>query len=390
MVKKKRVVVRKKPHPNVMTNKKCPNCSNIVHETSKFCHHCGAHLIPQKSMRQHKCPSCKGILEEFSRYCKHCGANVDTFHHSRFVKALLYFIVFLVLALALLVFFSPTLVNVNQGYKETQAMNVASGKQQAFLKIDNAICNWEDNSFNLCTTVNWKGNTGDYVQCSFTGNLEDKKRYVSPVTCCNKVGTDEGAKLTRAFLFDSNGNSYKDDTLSATCLGKPVKQAPSAVKPLVSSMYQKSFWFNAKPKNTPTKGNGVVYIDIPGKVKSCEITGNWITKSNTGGQEQYCNGGEGLFYGSADLFDQSVFSDPSVFIWAGSEKHYFDPKGKLHEDYSVYLDLCDGQYTIEPRHYTRAVLSGFETNKLALEWDYFSSYPRPDVDVFVNLDCKLI
>ncbi len=389
MVKKKRVL-RKKTSASISPHKKCPHCNNHVSDLSTFCHHCGAHLVPPKAVHVHHCPSCHGVIEGFSRYCKHCGANVDTFHHGKFVKVLLYFIVFLILALALLIFFSPTLVNLDYNYNTAGSeIHVAAGTKESFLKVNNAICNWEDDSFKLCATVNWKGGTSDYIQCSFGGNLEDKKLYSSPVTCCSNVGTQEGVKLARAFLFNDDGSSYKDDALSATCVGKPQPKTTVVPKETKTNV-QKKFWFTAKPTTTPTKGSGTIYVDFLGKVKSCEIKGRWVTKTNSIKGEAYCLGGEGVYYGNLDLFEQSVFSDPMTFIWAGPEKHYFDPEGQMHNGQSVYLDLCDPQYMIKPRYYISGIFSGLETNQLALDWKYFSNYPRPDVDVFVELDCKLI
>jgi len=366
---------------------RCPNCQSIVNENAKFCNHCGHNLVPHKHTGTHKCPNCKGTIEGFSRYCKHCGSNIDTLGHSKFVKVLLYFIIFLVLALALLIFFSPTLVN--KDYADT-SVDLEIGVKEPFLKLNNAVCTWEDDSYTLCANVNWEGDTGDYVRCGFAGNLNDKKLYSSPLTCCDDVGDKEGTKLVRAFLYDSEGNSYADDSLSVLCAGETIKQSGIKPVPKTTTNYKKSFWFTAKPRGTPADGSGTVQIDFPNKVKSCEISGRWVTtKAFLESEAGYCVGGEGTFFGHADYTGQSVFSDPGIFQWAGNEKELLNPAGKLHDEKGIFMYICDLNYQNEPRYYVQGEFTGFETSTLFLNWEYYSSYPKPNVDVFIDMDCEL-
>jgi hypothetical protein len=386
MVKKKRIkkTVRKK----ISSHTRCSNCHSIINENAKFCTHCGHNVVPHKLHGVHNCPSCKGTIEGFSRYCKHCGANIDTFGHGKFVKVLLYFILFLVLALALLIFFSPTLVN-DGGYGDT-SIDLGVGGEKPFLKLNNAVCNWDGSSFNLCANVNWAGKTGDYVRCGFAGNLNDKKLYSAPVTCCDNVGDKEGTKLVRGFLYDSEGNSYDDDSLSVSCVGKTKKESGIKPVPKTTTPYQKSFWFVAKPRGTPADGSGTVEIKFPSKVKSCKIGGNWVTtKAFLESEAGYCVGGKGVFYGNADFSTQNIFSDPGIFSWAGYDKHLLNPEGKLHEGKGLFMYICDLSYQTGPSHYVQAQFSGFETPTLFLDWEYYSTYPKPNVNIFVDMDCEL-
>tara|TARA_Y100000310_G_scaffold341081_1_gene439018 strand:- start:1429 stop:2556 length:1128 start_codon:yes stop_codon:yes gene_type:complete len=367
--------------------KGCSSCGKPVVHGSKFCKHCGANAMHPKKARRHHCPSCRGAIEEFSRFCKHCGANIETFLHTKYVKVLMYLIMFLVVALALLLFFSPTIVDYEgiPGEKE-----VVLDVGEPFLRMNNAVCTWQDDSFNLCANVNWKGSKEDYVKCSFGGTMSDTELVSSPLTCCEDVGVSEGTKLARAFLIDGNGNSYLDDGLSAECKGA----APSIPPAVLSTTYEKSFWFTARMEKLPSFGSGVEYIKFPGKVKSCEISGNWETSNNdpffTEGILGTCHKATGLFFGSADFYGQSVFSDPAPYKWAGTTKPLIDPIGTMHTGYGVHMYLCDNNYLTKPRYYVRGIFSGFDTDELLLEWEYNSNYPKPKVDVFVDLSCEIV
>jgi hypothetical protein len=363
-----------------VTRKKCPSCNKLTGTDHKFCQHCGHNLVPQKKRGVHKCPSCKSIIEGHSRYCKHCGASIDTYAHHNFVRLLMFFIIFLVAAFALLIFFSPTLVNYtssNQG--------VVVESTDPFLRMSNAVCTWKDDSFNLCTNVNWDGNSGDYAKCSFSGNMDEKTWTSSPFTCCGDVGDVEGVKLARSFVFDEEGNIYDDEGVSVSCLGKPSKAAIPALSS--SRDYALSYWFTAKTRSTSDKGEGIEYIDFPDDVKSCEYTGRWITTRDT--NSDYCINAQGDFNGYADLFEQTVYSDPGLFRWEGLAENLIDPEGKVYDDYTIYTPICSNEFGISPKHYVKGTISGFETNRLSLEWEYFSNYPRPSVDIFLDFNCKV-
>ncbi len=364
-----------------VTRKKCPSCNKLTGTDHKFCQHCGHNLVPPKNRGVHKCPSCKGILEGHSRYCKHCGASVDTYAHHTFVRLLLFFIVFLVVAFALLIFFSPTLVNYS-----SYDQDVVLESNDPFLRMSNAVCTWKDGSFNLCTNVNWDGNSGDYSKCSFSGNMDEKTWTSSPFTCCGTVGDTEGIKLARSFLFDDEGNIYDDEGVSVSCLGKPSKITVSASPS--SKDYAKSYWFTAKTRSTSGTGNGVEVINFPDKVKSCEYTGRWITTKdlNSAG---YCVGAQGVFNGYADLFEQEVYSNPGKFNWEGLSKNLIDPEGELYDNIGIYTPICSNEFSITPKHYVTGKINGFETNKLTLDWEYYSNYPRPAVDIFMDFKCKV-
>jgi hypothetical protein len=385
MVLRKKKVNKKVPHV------KCNNCGSMIGEISKFCKHCGFNLVHRKKIKSHNCPSCNGIVEEFSRFCKHCGANIDTIIHSKFVRILLYFVLFLIIVLSLLLLFSPTLVNFDNVMDNGNDNNLVYELSEPFLKVNNAVCSWQDDSFNLCANVNWDGKeAGDYVKCSFGGESNDKKWLNSPFTCCSDVGTKEGIKLVRAFLSNEKGENYMDDGLSVSCDNKPkVKYVGVGDK---YTTYQKSFWFVAKTRGGISYyGDGTEYIEFPGKVKECEISGKWITEDNpsTSGGDSFCDGAKGVFFGDADLYEQSVFSDPEKFWWTGIRTREFDPDGMTYEGYGVYLHLCDRDYLNNPEHYIMGRFNGFGTNELALDWEYYSNHPKPLASVFVDLTCKV-
>ncbi len=383
------MVVKKKEAGKRPVHGKCPECGRTLDKNSRFCKHCGAKLLPLKKIRTHKCPNCSGIVEEFSRFCKHCGANIDTLIHSKFVRFLLYFI--LVIVLALLVFFAPTFVDFEEMINDGDGEELIHEISDPFLKLNTAVCTWEGDSYNVCANVNWKGKKeGDFVRCSFSGETDENKWMSSPFTCCGDVGEEEGVKLVRAFLINDKGVNYLDDSLSVSCSGKPV------VKPVVPgdkySTYQKNFWFIARTRGgASSDGKGVEYIEFPGKVRNCEINGKWITRkeNNRFSGEGACDDAEGIFFGEADLYGQSVFSDPSNFWWAGFEAPMFDPEGAAHEGYGVYLDLCDTSYLTGPRNYVRGRFSGFGTKEIALDWEYYSRYPKPEVDIIIDLKCQV-
>ena len=362
------------------TTTKCPSCHKLTRTDHKFCQQCGHNLVPHKKRGVHKCPNCKGIIEGHSRYCKHCGTSVDTYAHHAFVRLLMFFIVFLVVAFALLIFFSPELVD----YGGDQA--TVSEPKDPFLRMSNAVCAWKDDSFNLCTNVNWNGDDGDYVKCSFSGNMDEKSWATSPFTCCGNVGTEEGIKLARTFLFDEEGNTYDDEGVSISCLGKPSSNKGSFL-PDGSTEYKTNYWFTAKSSSTTSNGHGTEYIKFPRRVKSCDYTGWWETKKDT--NSDFCVNARGVFSGYGDLFGQEVYSDPGSFRWEGLSESLLDPEGVIYEDYAIYSPLCSPDLGIAPRHYVRGKLDGFRTDRLTLSWDYFSNYPRPSVNIFLDLDCML-
>ena len=269
------------------------------------------------------------VSKAHKRLKRHTKSHHPDMVHSSFVKFLMYMILFLIMALALLIFFSPTIVDfdgpVNGG-------DIIYEPVEPFLKINNAVCTWEEDSFNLCANVNWEGASDDYVKCGFGGMMEDKKMFSSPVTCCGDAGDEEGVSLVRAFLYNGNGEVYLDEGLSVTCTGKPKKEV-TGLFPSSPEVYEKSFWFIAGPTGDMAMGGGVEYIDFPGRVKKCNVEGRWLTKGTSSeAHGAYCVGAEGEFYGNADLFGQDVFSDPDLFWWAGYSKHFIDPEGMVHED----------------------------------------------------------
>ncbi|MBT3865576.1 zinc ribbon domain-containing protein [Candidatus Woesearchaeota archaeon] len=369
------------------TRKKCSNCHKLTSTEHKFCQHCGHNLTPHKKRGVHKCPNCKGVIEGHSRYCKHCGTSIDTYAHHAFVRLLMFFIVFLVVAFALLIFFSPALVD----YGGEQV--TVSETKDPFLRMGNAVCTWKDDSFNLCTNVNWDGNENDYVKCSFSGNIDEKSWTSSPLTCCGDVGTDEGIKLARSFLFDEGGNTYEDEGVSVSCSGKPSSFGSNQFLPKPLEEYEMSYWFTAKSASTSGKGRGTEYINFPSRVKSCEYTGRWITTRDI--SSDFCIGAEGVFSGYADLFEQTVYSDPGTFRWEGVSENLLNPEGVVYENYAVYSSLCSPDFGITPKYYVRGNLgsvnstTGFGTDQLALSWDYYSNFPRPGVNIFLDLNCTL-
>ena len=373
--------------------KKCAHCDKVIEPTSSFCKHCGASGFPKKFSRKHHCPSCKGVIEEFSRFCKHCGSNVDTFLHSKTIRFLMYSVLFLVVVLTLLLFFAPTSFDGLGAVNGNGKTEIEIGKP--FIKMSEEICSWQDGSFRACVNVNWKGGEGDYIGCDFSGSGSGGKSggiYQSPFTCCENVGDDEGLKLVRSYLFDKKGDVYGEDTISVECDGRPF--VPSPIKNVEKISYEKSFWFTAKKTFGHGDGEGTVFVNFPGNVQSCEINGRWKTNNqytdSSGGNTGYCHRAEGIFYGNSDAYGQEVFSDPDEFIWAGYGYPEVNPVGKLHESYGIYLYTCDPQYYQKNRYYVDGVFSGFGTDVLRVDWSYFNEYPRPHVDVFVDLKCEII
>lgn len=363
------------------TRKKCPSCHKLTGTAHKFCQHCGHNMVPHKKRGVHKCPNCKGIIEGHSRYCKHCGTSVDTYAHHAFVRLLMFFIVFLVVAFALLIFFSPALVNYG-GERIT-----VSEEKDPFLRMSNAVCTWKDDSFNVCTNVNWNGGSDDYVKCSFSGNMDEKSWSSSPFTCCGDVGSEEGVKLARSFLFDAEGNTYEDEGVSVSCTGKPSSLKGDSFLPASTTEHMLSYWFTAKSQSTSGKGSGVELMEFPRRVKSCEYTGRWMTTRNI--NSDFCIGASGDFNGYADLFEQTVYSDPGSFNWEGVSENLLNPEGVLYEGYAVYAAMCSPDFGRGPKHFVSGRLTGFGTETLTLSWGYFSNFPRPSVDVSLDLNCVL-
>ena len=377
------MVAKKKVTKKRAVTHKCPSCKKVISKVAKFCKNCGHDIVPHKKKGTHRCPSCKGMIEGHSRYCKHCGANVDTYAHHSFVRLLLFFIVFLIAASALLLFYSPEFVNFGVVSQE-----VVEEPVEPFLKMGSAVCTWKDDSFTLCANVNWDGNDGDYVQCSFSGNTDGKVWSSSPLTCCGDVGTNEGVKLVRSFLFDKEGNTYKDEAMSVNCLGKTSEESLIPVKEEESLFIEKSFWFTAMPESSSASGEDTISFNFDRNVRNCELSGTWITTRN-GKYDAECIGATGSFNAQADLFAQTVLDNPGAFRWSGGRSDVLDPVAQAYSGEVLHTNLCDTNYNVQSKNMVTAKLSGFETKTLTYEWEYVSDYPRPHLDVFVDMSCEV-
>lgn len=56
----------------------CPNCKNLIPDTSTFCLHCGFKIISLSAAeaKQISCPECKKEIPEVSQFCPNCGYKI--------------------------------------------------------------------------------------------------------------------------------------------------------------------------------------------------------------------------------------------------------------------------------------------------------------------------
>ncbi len=368
----------------------CPNCNKPILDNVKFCDHCGynAKISSQKRTRVHKCPNCKGVINQYSRFCNHCGADIHVLSHSHAVKSLMYLILIIVIALAIFLFFGPIYIG-----DDTSSNEELSLIDNQFVTIGDTNCEWSGSNYRVCQTVDWEGNIGDYVKCSFQdGNdVEQSGNYVdSPFTCCSDVSSKGGIKISRVYLYNKAHTLVLDDSASVSCDGKPSAPFITPKKKEVS-IESENFWFIAERTTSHGKGVGRELVVFDGDVESCEFSGRYyINGRKLEQQTGYCNGAKGIFVGSASAQHQEVITDPDNFAWGGLSKPKVNPLPETYDGYSFYAFTCDAKFFNDPSYKVNIQITGFGTNTLEFNWNYRNEETQPRVEVYYELACKIL
>lgn len=157
------------------------------------------------------------------------------------------------------------------------------------------------------------------------------------------------------------------------------------------SEFNQKLYFFAQPNYLKSSGFGSVVKHFPDIVNRCRISGNWITNNQRRLEpKQYCHEAKGTLAGYADEFTQFVTNDAASFDWKGiGQSQLYDPAPEQFKGYSAYTYLCDIRGYEHRNNFVRAGLSGFGTDSLILNWEYFDENTRPAVEVFLDLTCDL-
>ena len=359
------------------TKLRCHVCHKTIDNISNFCKHCGAKIRTLKRGPR-KCPNCKKEVEDFSTYCRHCGTSLMKKTKLTGAKVLTYFLTFVLLLVVLFVFYTSLSKIGPPPEKEL-------GKVEPKTELISVTCSWEDNLFKVCQTSSWEG--GSYARGYIPGgeDLEiSPRQYNNFFVYCQKVGKDEGFRVVRTVLYDEANNVLKDTGKGVEC----TSMVRGEVAEPQTYNFNKYSWFRAMRTTGYSDGSGSIILEFPGIVDSCQINGTYrIDDDPRSRVRQYCEGATGNLYGYADIFRQYVTNDPGSFIWDGKSRQ--DPIPGTHERYSIYISTCDNLFYQQRRYYVNAVLSGFRTKKLVLDWTYKDEANKPAVDVFFNLNCQV-
>jgi len=259
-----------------MAEGRCRSCKRTLEGSSTFCKHCGK-KIKYPSVKNVTCPSCRERIDMISTFCKHCGAHLRKFIHTHHLGKLLNFIIFLLIALILIIVFSYPLYQYQP----------ITGESEATITIDTLSCTWEEDHYEVCETISWTGDTKTYAKGYIPGGeiLEAvTSHYDAPFVYCQPVGTEDGQRVARAMVFDTQG-LIKDIGKAVFCerqtTAQPDEPSQKGDEPSQKGKYThiiETGFVGQKPlgRSLTSRANGSYEVAFPDVVRSCDFSGTWI------------------------------------------------------------------------------------------------------------------
>ncbi len=361
----------------------CSHCGKQLHKEANYCHHCGKHIHGGKE-GYHQCSTCKRLVLHGSTYCTHCGAHLVHGQRFRWARVLLSLLVFFVILLAvLLLMITPS--------SDKEEVAVPPVSEEASVFVSGLRCTDSTQGFEVCGSVSWNG--GAYAKAHIPGGeeLEETAKQYDDFTYFQLVGSQEGFRVFRAFVYGDSGSLVAESGDGVAC---EKKKKPVLVSVIEPTHFTKNVQFYTESQSGKPEGSGSVSVSFPANVLSCVINGSFITENGgakTGVKtftiKQYCHGASGEFFGEADATHQTVTVDADAFLW--NSYQVIDPEPVLYDGFVAYTYTCDPQYLLKKRYYTHVVADGFGSPTLTLDWYYKNDDTQPRVFFTMDLQCLL-
>ena len=356
---------------------RCVHCSSPIPHGANYCHHCG-----RRTRGLHEalklCPHCKKQVDVLSTYCKHCGTTLTGKKQPSPLSFLLHIVVFLVILLGLFLLY--TYPRPLQEQQEELPLS-------ATVSLSELTCAPTTKGFDVCGKVSWEG--GAYAKAYIPGGeeLDISKKQSGPFTYCQSVGSEEGLRVFRAFVYDSQEHVVADRGEGVSC----VKKAPVIITPPSTYLFTKKVQFFTENQFQRPEGRGNVPVSFPDPVLSCTLEGTWKTDNmvlgSLGRPQLYCHDARGTFTGQLAFTKQSVTTDAGPFLW--DSMTLIDPLPTTYEGYIAYMRTCDTQYLAKERYFTSVQARGMGTDTLVLDWYYKNDDTQPRVDFSLDFICQL-
>ncbi|MEK6903639.1 MAG: hypothetical protein AABW64_03270, partial [Nanoarchaeota archaeon] len=235
------------------------------------------------------------------------SSSQESYRHTH---KILYFITTLLIILILAIIISYPLYN--------QPIQ-PSLPEETSLAIDSVTCTWKETFYETCMSVRWSGAEGLYVKPYIPGgeSSENVEKYdTQQFFYCQPVGTEDGYRVTRAFLYRGQellrdvgkGVSCQDKSILLPSIPAPKKaytystrgQFLATIQPTnVRSVTPWYRIFNKTQSQQSTKigrsaAEGFYIISFPDPVQSCTFSGHWITDNDPIlRQRRYCHDATG-------------------------------------------------------------------------------------------------
>lgn len=260
--------------------------------------------------------------------------------------------------------------------------------EELALNVDSAGCKWQQDHYEACAQVSWKGGVTDaYVKVFIAGGEslgESTKQYQSPIVYCQNVGIDSGFRAVQAYLYTSTAALKKVDVNTRIVCDKD----STPVTKKVTKKYSLSIGTSDRARNQGTQA----FTGLGGKPLSCKVTGTWKTRNRdrVGELRKFCEGATGSFDGSFEAGRSYVTDDPNAFDWMDlGAANDFDPQPTTYNGYLLYAPTCDQSGYKLGRYYVRARIVSLDYDGFTADWEYYNSDTRPSVDLLFEVTCDV-
>ena len=249
-----------------------------------------------------------------------------------------------------------------------------------YITIDSSSCTLQGTNFEICATVDWQGQEGDYAKVYITNGeslQQSPKQYNNPFTYCQQVQDREGNYAINTYIYEHIGKlKLLDTTTTIEC------------KRELAGYTLKRSHFRAKHTIEQGKGEGVHVIQLAGKPTQCIVQGQWETDNREINRiTRSCHKFKGFFTAVLTESSQSGTNDPTAARWIGPSKPIIDPPLESYDGYFVKMKTCDNLYLDKQRYGVTAKVTDFE-QQLVITWEYNDEAWKPEgVDFVFDINC---
>ncbi len=261
-------------------------------------------------------------------------------------------------------------------------------KSGVSLNVDNVVCEWKTNHYEVCGEVRWKGFSGYYSKAFVSGeSLNDaEKQHGYNYRICEDVGEKDKKVAFNGYVFDAKNKIVAMDLDNEVkCEGNIERRGE----------FSKKFSFRTNIE-TGLVGEGKEILRLPYKPRYCDVSGKFVIDDDTINERRTnCDKLEGVFYGYVDENRQYGEVDPELGEWGYSPYGRFDPGREEYDGRIIHMHPCDNQYYSayikgkDPDAVVDAWVSNFD-NDLEISWVHKNLADRnAEVDFIFELRCGL-